>query len=709
MANDSISCSDRFTRPELVRERTLSDCKEYLYKLSWTSKQLRLWKKNNEWKPLKERDRSPKEDLAEFIRDVIAFANAARRYGEPGYILFGVEDKTKRVVGIEGQSTNPKISLNSHIQEQITDLNVREFNRLLEEYVAPSPVIKYLPCDVNGRLCSYLEILHQFTDKPYEVRKNLEEIRNPLRIGDCWVRKGESKYFVPPEDKQFLYNWTQFRPIEPESWKYYLEQLVNLPGKRTQDITGYQRLDSNNKLTLSDELYNFFRNNNEESLLIIEGQAGCGKSVFLRDQVRQTATELLNELDLYLESSVQLSFTKPVPAFLRLNNFAIQAGEPLAPKLLQLMKGSRELGLYQHEEPEKVFRDESKHWIVFLDAFDESNVDPGNRANLWSAIYEFIDLYSNVQVILTTRPDASPPRLHQRGKSISINPLTRDQILGFLKARMSTDVEVSFEEVTDFLDTEEELWRHLEIPLFVSQTAFYFVGDEDSTDSEEDLPISTQERENATQFVPKSGQKNNDDDVTTSTFDLKRITGSVMEQLTDEAEETYEIPDSPSDKPLDLKEEVADKLRMGIFLHRVFEALWEHNQKKILTGFQCGQKDDTFENLGEMAAHHFEKRLLRKKEVEQYLDSAIHCVLDLGILIRQGRGIQFPTCLSKSYFVTFFIDVLLETQSSDIEGLVVPPLPFWEKCSELLVDISANDISPFIRQLEKLKGEVTHG
>ncbi|RMG90624.1 MAG: hypothetical protein D6706_19170, partial [Chloroflexi bacterium] len=50
--------------------------------------------------------RGDDKGLAEFIRDMIAMANASRRRGKPAYILFGVNnDGTISEGGIKGQSS----------------------------------------------------------------------------------------------------------------------------------------------------------------------------------------------------------------------------------------------------------------------------------------------------------------------------------------------------------------------------------------------------------------------------------------------------------------------------------------------------------------------------------------------------------------------------------------------------------------------------
>mgnify|MGYP001401532264 CR=1 FL=1 len=691
-------CFDRrqFTDPGSRREGSLSENKRDIY----------LLKKPK--RASNEEINRVKKEKPEFLRDLIAIANAARQRGKPAYLRFGMVDENYEIVGVKGQCANGNVTPERFSQEKIHEFNQDTFVEILNEYVGPvAPVFNYCPGEVDGKQVCYLEIIPVALAAPYQVKQNLDEVdvRHSLSIGQCWVRQGTGKHKPIPEDqKQFIYAWKQVPYVEWQQWRTYLDKSVYLTSPRPPKI-GCQTLYANTGLTLEDEVKQFLADTTT-SLLVISGAAGCGKSAFLGNMFRRYASNLLQEVE--LTDYELIDFQNPIPIFLCLNNFTIQPGESFGRKLLQRMAGYNDLGLYRGEEPEKIFRDESKQWIIFLDAFDEANLDRGNRASLWDAIYSVVDLYPNVQVVLTTRPDSLPAQFHPHGKSISIEPLTREQILDFLSAQVTSYVEGQFEEIIAFLDSEQDLWRHLEVSLFVYKTAKYFVGDEKLTNSEEAIPILAVEKESKSQYQPNflPNQENDGDVVMDSnlTTEVKGIVDVNEFGIVNYDDPIDLIDKSPNDESPPIEDKIVTRLKMGVFLNQVFEFLWEHNRKKEFAGFQCGQKDETFEKLGEMAARHLNRPLLRLAEVEQYLNGAIHCMLDLGILIKEGRGIRFPTQLSKSFFAAFFVDVLLETQSPDIKGLVVPPVTFWEKCKQLLSDIR-DDITPFTQQLTKLKGE----
>lgn len=368
---DSGFNPDRFTDPELRRERTLSDNKEYIYKLSWTQEEWQEWLHDTTW--LDEgtkRPKSPKESHAEFIRDVISFANAARRYGEPGYILFGIEDKQEDLVGIDGQSTNPNMSLDTHKQKQINVENEKSFNRILRQYVHPKPEIEYRRDYIDGKLFGYLEIKPQYTDQPYEVKERFDTGADILSVGDCWIREGESKYPIKSYGKRYLYNWIQIPPVGLENWRDYFVALGKIPDRLTEQISGYQDLFCNNGNELANEVRTFLEAPDKQ-ILIISGHAGCGKSVFLKNLVYQLAGNVLAEV----ENGKFIDFTNPVPIFLDLNNFVASPATPLDRELLQTMVGNHSLFHKYPQEPERLFEGKGQSWIVLLDAFDEVNID----------------------------------------------------------------------------------------------------------------------------------------------------------------------------------------------------------------------------------------------------------------------------------------------------------------------------------------------
>jgi predicted HTH transcriptional regulator len=181
LKSDPHFIAERFTNPQYIEERTLSDRKVEIPQI---------------------RDNPDKR--AEFIRDVIALANASRRRGEPGYLLFGIDDGWN-IVGIEGQSVkrnlpddydpNDPRKIEKLQRETIEDA----FNKITREYIAPkAPLLSYHHNYhgelVEGKRVSYLEIRAEADNAiAYEVKKDIQESKPPLQRSEAWERQGHSK------------------------------------------------------------------------------------------------------------------------------------------------------------------------------------------------------------------------------------------------------------------------------------------------------------------------------------------------------------------------------------------------------------------------------------------------------------------------------------------------------------------------------------
>jgi|GEM_PF-6353950 len=693
MAGDSKFQPERFTAPELLQERTLSDCKEYIYTLSWTQEEWQAWVRDNEWKPENERTRSPKEDLAELIRDVIAFANAARLRGEAGYILFGVEDKTKVIVGIEGQATNPNIKPTK--QEKIDEMNGREFKKNLTDYVEPAPTFEYRRGEVNGKWCSYLEILPQPTPKPYQVKMNLDGVKNPLRVGDCWLRHDESKYLINEEERQFLYSWTTAPYIDRETWQQYLHHIkTSYPGIERTD--GYQDLCSKKGILLAEEVKEFLASSS--SLLVIKGYAGSGKTTFIQDIAHHRADDLLQELELNEAGPYLLSFQNWLPIFLDLNSFSIKAGESLAHELIERIQGKGLLKTpYHTHEPEKIFKDKGKKWLVLLDGFDE--VTPDSKDNVWSAICQLTETHQNLKVILTARYSESRRKLPDKAHSITVNPLSEQQILEYLDMRLQAVESVRFEEIVNFLHSEAELWQHLRLPLFLEKAVRYFSGGEIAADEEDEFDPMWEQSQSV--FLQEEEAKVSSHPSFLSTFGWTSTKRFVGEELINEADMPLPIISQEEEDGADIS---LTFLKMGIFLEHIFRQLWRHNRsKKILREID---PDSLYEKTGEMAAQMAEKPSLWERECQKYLTiTGLLWVLDLDVLLKRETQISFPTSLSKMYFAAFFLKQLLENDSPELCQPIKGSRIFWERCLRLVSDLTEKDVSPLIDCIELLKGE----
>jgi|CXWL01.1.fsa_nt_gi hypothetical protein len=161
-------------------------------------------------------DLTDKTKLPEFIKDIIAIANSVfAKEAKRGYLIFGVENKTREPRNISGQIANHKnetISANSHTQIEINELNQKEFIRIIKEYVRGfygDLIVNYF-CYPNPKspekLSGILEVIA--IHGPFMANKETykydpktgQTIGTEFRKGQSWIRNGEDKRELYPDE-----------------------------------------------------------------------------------------------------------------------------------------------------------------------------------------------------------------------------------------------------------------------------------------------------------------------------------------------------------------------------------------------------------------------------------------------------------------------------------------------------------------------------
>lgn len=131
-----------------------------------------------------------KHDL---IKDIISFANAAPL--EDKYIIFGVSDDTREVVGI------------SH--NEIPDIS--DINQLIRTYCEPFIDIDIKWIDVDTCKIAVIIIKAQNMQKPYVVAKDYSSNgKLHLQAGDIYIRKSANNFRALRSDIEEIYNTRLF-------------------------------------------------------------------------------------------------------------------------------------------------------------------------------------------------------------------------------------------------------------------------------------------------------------------------------------------------------------------------------------------------------------------------------------------------------------------------------------------------------------------
>ncbi len=244
-------------------------------------------------------DLSDKAKLPEFIKDVIAIGNSVfAKDGKRGYLIFGVENKTRDSRSILGQVANTKtISADTHSQVEINELNQKEFVQKIKDYVHGffgDMIVNYLAFpnpNSPENLAGVLEITIIYG--PFAVHKEIEKFDSKgkqigvVRKGQSWIRKGEDTKELYPDDVYRLansriifqklgsvaqvVNFNAYNAAETDAIKKYYEGyplkwgIILANGDVERDIAPKLEKKLNEK-------------SEESKIICITGEAGAGKS-----------------------------------------------------------------------------------------------------------------------------------------------------------------------------------------------------------------------------------------------------------------------------------------------------------------------------------------------------------------------------------------------------------------------------------------------
>ena len=130
-----------------------------------------------------------KEKNYDLIKDVVSFANNTKYINK--YIVFGVENNSKRICGIR-KGSMPDIS---------------KINDLLHTYVEPFIDIEIGEIDFQGNVVGFICISCLSLDRPYLITKDFEKNGTIfLRKGAIYVRKGATNFVADRHDLDEIYD-----------------------------------------------------------------------------------------------------------------------------------------------------------------------------------------------------------------------------------------------------------------------------------------------------------------------------------------------------------------------------------------------------------------------------------------------------------------------------------------------------------------------
>lgn len=108
---------------------------------------------------------------SDLSKDVSAFANS--NSNQDKYIIFGVDDKTRQVTGID----------------EITLTSQDNLDKYLSDTIEPFINVEIGSIEYNDHLVGYIKISNKNTDCPYVIKRDCGR-NNKIHQGDIFIRKG---------------------------------------------------------------------------------------------------------------------------------------------------------------------------------------------------------------------------------------------------------------------------------------------------------------------------------------------------------------------------------------------------------------------------------------------------------------------------------------------------------------------------------------
>ena len=133
------------------------------------------------------RDFYEKLSQSDLPKDICAFANSISN--EDKYIVFGVEDKTREIVGIEKEAFFKQDSIDEYI------------SRTIEPFVE---VESDMFSTDDGKIIGYIKILSSNANPPYVIKEDCGK-NNKLSKGDVFIRKGSCNQRALRSDFDSMY------------------------------------------------------------------------------------------------------------------------------------------------------------------------------------------------------------------------------------------------------------------------------------------------------------------------------------------------------------------------------------------------------------------------------------------------------------------------------------------------------------------------
>ena len=390
---------------------------------------------------------------AEAARDIIAFANIARRTGKPCFIFFGVPDKREPGFKLMDIRDEHPLRLTPKARSQFErwDIPRRQeevagaYHNLARDWVEPElrSEISYEWGEVNGKAVSYLQISPPRHNQSHYYRLKQKALTKAKRIyprGTPFIRFGESTEAVPETQRDLLESFGSAAYLGEDDWKTIISAWQNdIFENAYSNIRNFSLLD---RETGKDALRRVLESlDGQHRIVVVAGNAGSGKSVLMHALTYELASQHnLSDLtfrkyfaqkktsndDFTQLEDLEVVPRYPIPVFmpLRTRFESIDQFERALRRQMGNLAPKTEYSLGS------IFKIPGSRWVLLLDALDEVH----NLNDFGPGLEEWMrNLPGNVQVVISSRPVVELP---SPSLEIFLKPLDETRIRNLLELKL---------------------------------------------------------------------------------------------------------------------------------------------------------------------------------------------------------------------------------------------------------------------------------
>ncbi len=621
----------------------------------------------------------------EFIRDAISFANISRSTGKYSYILIGVNDDLEKV-GVPYVGLEPIVYWERY---------KRSLENIAKDYIEPTLLITVSHIDEDGKHFGCIEFEPTATEKPFQVKRAFRNKDNPqdeVHEGDIWIRSDDSKRQVKPSDIVARLNYQLLPWLLPNQWLTYCKNHIKTIDQ--SEAINLQTLYFHNRSKAIESLNEFI--NEDKRLFIVEGQAGSGKTVLIK-QLCQSLIEQLNYRIKQRDFKEILEDIGLVSLCISLRGIS-ERDDSLSSTINRHLI---HFGLLSQKPQhiEKIFDLEHVQWLIMLDGLDEC--DPNKRQNICHQVRFFLQQHPRVKMILVSRPvikdwNAAFPDIALVCQKLA--PLTDIQIRNLLTHGLN-DLDI-VKNTLQWINENSDIKEIICYPMYIVAATSYLIP---TPSSQPELESSIRPIRNSKPITKQSdlrraGFINNP--VPSENLEIESTKLKSVNIDFSELSEPFPNQVESNEPRLDLEGKTIE-ISKAVLLDRLIRSLWERELKK----------DANIEHKAKLwreylcnAAWHYggEHNPMQYKYANRLLSNQglIH-FLELGILREHPNYhlIIFFNHLVRCYYAASYIDLLAcAKEDQKITNLLKKSKPdLRSQILELAKDLSSEDISRYIQ------------